>query len=128
MELVKIITLSLSGALLVFVGLMRTSNPIATYSKNSGIELDNNVDLLNEMRGVSTLMLLGGIAALLGTFMPALRMTSLAIATLIFIGFAIGRLISIGVDGKPNKKIIQGLMTELILGSANVFCLVASVV
>ena len=40
------------------------------------------------------------------------------------IGFAIGRLLSIGLDGKPNKLIVQGLVFELVLGAANIFCLV----
>ncbi len=124
METVNIITLALSGLLLSMVGIMRLSNPIKTYSKNSGIQLDKEVNLLNEVRGVSALMLSGGIIILLGTMIPELTMVSFVIASLIFIGFAIGRLISVGVDGKPNKQIIQGIFSELVLGTANVFCLV----
>lgn len=122
MEIFNIITLALSGLLLLFVGLMRLSNPIKTYQKNSGIKLENDVDLLNEMRGVSAVMLSGGIIILLGTILPQLTTTSFIVATLILIGFAIGRIISIGSDGKPNKMIIQGLVFELVLGSANIFC------
>lgn len=58
MEIFKIIILSLSGLLLLFVGTMRLSNPIKAYLKNSGIKLENDVDLLNEMRGVSAVMLM----------------------------------------------------------------------
>ena len=123
MEIFKIITLSLSGLLLLFVGAMRLSNPIKTYLKNSGIKLEKEVNLLNEMRGLSSVQLFGGIIILLGIFIPKLTFTSFVIATLIFIGFAIGRIISIGVDGKPNKQIIQGLIFELVFGIANIFCL-----
>ena len=42
------------------------------------------------------------------------------------IGFAIGRLLSFSLDGKPNKQIIQGLLFEIVLGSANIICLVSS--
>lgn len=45
-------------------------------------------------------------------------------ASLIFLGFAIGRLISLKVDGRPSKQITQGILFELVLGGANVFCLV----
>ncbi len=128
MEIVSIVTLSLSALLLIFVGTLRLSNPIKNYSKNSGIQLENEVNLLNEMRGVSSVMLLGGIIALLGTFFAPLTFTSLTVAALIFIGFAIGRVISMGVDGKPNKLIFQGLVFELVLGGANVFCLIALLV
>ncbi len=128
MEIIKITILSLSGLMLLFVGAMRLSNPIKAYLKNSGITLENNVNLLNEMRGVSAVMLCGGILTLLGTVFSSLTFTSFVIAALIFIGFAIGRLTSIAVDGKPNKQITQGIWFELVLGATNIFGLVNTLV
>lgn len=124
MNIINIVTLSLSGLLLFAVGVLRLSNPIKNYSKNSGIQLDNEANLLNEIRGVSSVMLFGGIITLLGTIIPSLTITSFVVASLIFIGFLIGRLLSIRLDGKPNKQITQGIISELVLGAANVFCLV----
>ena len=103
---------------------MRLTNPIKTYLKNSGITIENDVDLLNEMRGVSALMFCGGTIILLGTLVPVLTTSSFVVATLIFLGFAVGRLFSVIMDGKPNKQIVTGLITELVLGAANVFCLI----
>lgn len=123
MEIINIVTLSLSGLLLLMVGSSRLSNPIKNYSKNSGIQLAEEVNLLNEIRGVSALMLLAGILILLGTIVGKMTTISLAIGTLVFIGFAIGRLVSIRLDGKPNPLIFQGLIFELVLGGANAFCL-----
>ncbi|MEO9483706.1 MAG: DUF4345 domain-containing protein [Ekhidna sp.] len=123
MEIIKLITLGLSGLLLSFVGLMRLTSPIKTYAKNSGITLERNVNLLNEIRGASSLMLCSGIIILLGMAMPALTDSSFVVASLVFIGFAIGRIFSIGIDGKPNKQLIQGLIFELVLGSLNVYCI-----
>lgn len=123
MEIIKIVTLALSGLLLLFVGIMRISNPIKTYSKNSGITIADDVNLLNEVRGVSAVMLFGGIIILLGTIFSQLTVISFTVATLILIGFAIGRLLSMATDGQPNKMIVQGLMFELVLGAANIFCL-----
>lgn len=128
MEIFKIVIQSLSGLLLFFVGTMRLINPIKTYLKNSGVKLENDVNLLNEMRGVSSVMLLAGVIILLGTFIPALSLTSHSFAILLFLGFAIGRVLSLGVDGKPNKMIIQGLISELVLGAVNIFCLVNTLV
>ena len=124
MEIVKIVVLSLSSLLLTFVGLMRLSNPIKTYLKNSGITLANDANLLNEMRGVSSVMLLGGILTALGILIPSLTFSSFLIACLIFLGFALGRLISTAVDGKPNKQLISGVVFELVLGGANLFCFI----
>ncbi len=128
MEIFKIVILSLSGLLLFFVGTMRLINPIKIYLKNSGIKLENDVNLLNEMRGVSSVMLLAGVIVLLGTFIPELALMSHSFAILLFLGFAIGRILSFGLDGKPNKLIVQGLIFELVLGGANTFCLVNSLV
>ena len=59
MEILTIVTLALSGLLLSFVGVSRLTNPINAYRKNSGITLAKEIDLLNEMRGVSGVMLMG---------------------------------------------------------------------
>lgn len=123
MEMFNIITLGISGLLLFGVGTSRLSNPVKNYLNNSGIKLNQDVDLLNEIRGTSALMLSGGIIILLGIIIPNLTKSSFIVASLIFIGFAIGRILSIAIDGKPNKKIIQGLSSELILGSLNIYCL-----
>lgn len=128
MEIFSIVIHSISGLLLFFIGALRLSNPIKNYSKNSGITLPNEVDLLNEMRGVSALMLFGGVIILLGAIIPELSNISFVVAILIFLGFAVGRLLSIGLDGKPNKQIIQGLVSEIVLGGLNVFCLVNALV
>ena len=121
MEIINIVTLSISGLLLLTVGTLRLINPIKNYFKNSGIKLEKEVNLLNEVRGVSSVMMCGGIIILLGIIISKLTIISFAVATLIFLGFAIGRFLSIVIDGKPNKLIIQGLIFELVLGSANVF-------
>ena len=128
MEIFKIIILALSSLLLLFVGAMRLSNPIKTYLKNSGIKLEKDVDLLNEMRGVSALMLLGGGLISLGIFVTQFTFTSFVVAILIFLGFAIGRVLSIAVDGKPNKQIIGGLISELVLGGLNIFGLLNTMI
>ena len=124
MEIINIVTLSISGLLLLYGGTSRISNPIKIYLKNSGIKLENEVNVLNEARGVSSVMLFSGIIMLLGTIVPELTITSFVVAILILLGFAFGRSLSIALDGKPNKLLIQGLISEIILGAANIFCLV----
>ena len=128
MEIIKIVTLSVSGLLLLYGGISRISNPIKTYLKNSGIKLENEVNVLSEARGVSSVMLFSGIIMLLGTIVPELTITSFVVATLILLGFAFGRSLSIVLDGKPNKLLIQGLIVEIVLGSANIFGLINTLV
>tara|TARA_B100000497_G_C7627944_1_gene377337 strand:+ start:228 stop:614 length:387 start_codon:yes stop_codon:yes gene_type:complete len=124
MEIIKIVILALSALMLVFVGAMRLRDPIKTYFKNSGIKLENDNSLLNEMRGVSAVMLSAGVIIALGIFIEKLTFTSHSVAVLIFIGFAIGRIVSLKADGKPSKQITQGILFELVFGVANIFCLI----
>jgi len=119
-EIFSIGVLSLSGLLLLSIGALRISNPIGNYSKNSGIKIENEVNLLNEVRGTSAVMLFGGATILSGTTIPQMTFASHVVAILIFLGFAFGRLVSIRLDGRPNKLIIRGLIFELVLGSLNV--------
>ncbi|MBL4705432.1 MAG: DUF4345 family protein [Flavobacteriales bacterium] len=73
---------------------------------------------------MSALMLLGGIVIMLGAIVPELTLTSFIVAILLFGGYAIGRLLSIVIDGKPNKMIMIGLVSEVIFCSVHTFCLV----
>ncbi len=123
MEVFKIIVLSLSGLLLFFVGLMRLTNPLKAYKKNSGIEFTNDVNVLNELRGSSAVQMFAGIIVLLGIVLQKVTLISFCIAILYFIGFALGRLLSFSSDGKPNKLIVQGLWFEIVFGITNLACL-----
>lgn len=109
---------------MTLIGALRLGNPIANYDKNPGIHLDKEMNLLNEVRGVSGAMLYGSIAIGLGVLLPQLKFTSFVIGTLVFLGFALGRIISIVADGKPNKKIVQGILFELVFSLAHVFGIV----
>ena len=128
MEIIKIVTLSISGLLLIYGGTSRVINPIKYYLKNTGIKLENEVNLLSEARGMSSVMMFGGIIIVSGIFIPELTITSFAVAILLFLGYGFGRSLSIALDGKPNKLLIQGLISEIVLGAANIFCLINTLV
>ena len=125
MEIINIVVLLISGLLIFTVaGMLRLISPINNFLKLSGIELANDVNLLSEARGICSVMMFGGIIIMLGTVIPELTITSFIVAILLFFGYAFGRILSILLDGKPNKQLIQGLIAEIILGSTNIFCLV----
>ncbi len=84
MEIFNIVVLSFSGLMLfTLAGLLRLINPIGNYWKNSEIKIANEVNMLSEVRGMSTLMLLGGIIILLGAVIPELTLTSFIVAILL---------------------------------------------
>ena len=127
MEIIQMVIMGLSGLLLIFVGSSRLSNPIKTYANSSGIHLEKSTDLLNEIRGVSAVMLVAGLLMFTGILLSSFAQTSHVVGALVFLGFALGRFISWRADGRPNKKIVQGIGFELVLGGANLFGVLASV-
>jgi len=128
MEVFKIVILLISGFSLIYFGLMRFINPVKSYLKNSGIKLEKEVNLLNEMRSVGTVMVVGGIILLIGIVFSDLTVTSFVVGCLMFYGYALGRIFSIFLDGKPNKLLIQGLIFEIIFGSAHAFALISTLI
>ncbi|WP_281612856.1 DUF4345 family protein [Flammeovirga sp. SubArs3] len=130
MEIFKIVVLSLSGALLIFGGIMRVFNPIKSYclksySDNPNLQLEGEEDIFNEMRGGGAVTVIGGLFVLLGVFVSSMELSSIMVAIVLYLGFATGRLLSIGLDGKPNPQIIQGTMAELLFGVLNVISLIS---
>jgi len=78
----------------------------------------------NKTYKAGALTFFAGVIILLGIFLPEMRITSFIVAIIIFFGFTVGRIISILLDGKPNKNLIQGLFSEIIFSILNTFCLV----
>lgn len=124
MALLETIILSVTGLLFLFIGGTRTADPILYYERNSGIPIANDVGLLSEVRGASGVMLLAGTTALIGAFLERLTTASLVVATVLFLGFAAGRLLSLRLDGRPDGRLVHGLIIELVLGGLTTFALV----
>jgi len=133
MEIINTVVLSLSALLLTYAGSMRLINPLKslclkTYLDDPKIKLESKIDIFNEMRGAGTSTVFGGIFIFLGILIPQLLIASFAVAVVIFIGHALGRIVSLKIDGKPNQQLSQGLMSELVLGIANGICLIITLI
>lgn len=95
-------------------GIESLSNPLAVLAQ-VGIVLDNS-SALSSMRAVY-----GGMHLVFGLFcfwgiLKDLR-TPLLLITLYTVGFTIGRVWGIIIDGKPNEFVMTWLITEIICGS-----------
>lgn len=124
MELLSFIIQSLSGLLLLYVGIKRISNPLKTYSQSFGIEFENDVNVLSELKGIGAVMLFGGIVVILGVILNQYSVVTFVVGSLIFMGVAIGRILSMVLDGKPNTKLMRGFVIELLFGILNVIGLI----
>ncbi|NKB88764.1 MAG: DUF4345 domain-containing protein [Acidobacteria bacterium] len=128
MEIANYIILFVSGMILTGAGAMRVVKPAGSYCLQSylgkpGVKLEDDVDMLSEMRGAGALTLLTGLIALAGLASPRVMPASFAAAGLIFLGFGLGRVISLAVDGRPNRDLINGTIAELVFGTLNIGCL-----
>lgn len=124
----KIVVLVLSGLALFYASSSRLINPAAavflqTFFENSVNSLATDVDLVNEIRGVGAVMLLGGIVAIWGAVRADFRQTAFVVTAVIFGGVILGRSISLLIDGVPNANLMRAAVIEAVLAALNVFSL-----
>ncbi len=129
MLIFQIVILALSGLLLTYAGLNRLIKPITSlcltrYTQNPDVQIEYKSDVFNEMRSAGSQLLFIGLFILLGIFVPSVRLWSFAFATITFLGYAFGRIISLLIDGKVCKELMSGLYSEIIIGILNAICLV----
>ena len=133
MEIFEIVVLALSGLMLTFAGLMRFIKPIGSYclksyADNPELKIEGKSSMFSEMRGAGLNTVFAGIIILLGTLLPQIQFTSFIVASIFFGSYVIGRLVSLGIDGKPNQQTFQGMIMEFVFGGLNVFCFVNSLI
>ncbi len=122
------IVLVLSGFLLAYAGLNRLIKPttslcLTRYTQNPDAEIEYKSDIFNEMRSGGSLTFFIGLFVLLGIFLPSVRLWSFSFATITFLAFAFGRMVSLVIDGKVCKELAQGHYSEIVLGILNAICL-----
>ncbi len=118
--------LALSGLALFYVCTMRLIDPSAasflkTYFADSSNVL--TIEMASEIRGIGAGMVLTGIVAFLGIFIPRLKVTAFVVLSVLFVGIVLGRAVSSIVDGVPDESLFMPVTHETILAVVNVFCL-----
>lgn len=129
MEIFNIVVLAVSGLLLTFAGGMRLLRPTKSFCligffEKHGAGLEKDASILSEMRGAGTFTLLCGLTLLTGAVMPDIRPTSFVVGIVMFLGYAVGRSVSMALDGKPNEDTVKGLYSEVLFAVLHIVCLV----
>lgn len=129
METLNTMVLALSGLAMLYASTMRLINPmkanfLRTYLAQAGNQLEKDIDLINETRGVGAVMLLGGILIWLGILLPEFQLSSFVVAIVLFLGVVLGRFISHAIDGNPHQDIVRATLVEAILCVLNLICFV----
>ncbi len=110
------IVLGLAGFTAFVIGAFIMLAPHAFYA-SYGIALDNDPNVLSELRGPGANLAALGVVVVLGVFMKWISKTSVVIASVVFVAFPLGRAISIAVDGMPSESILAALAIELVVGA-----------
>ena len=94
--------LILLGLLLTVLGSWRLIDPISFF-ENSGLILIKDAGLLNEARATGGVVVGFGLLILLGAFNQKLSFTSTIAAIVVFLGFAMARVLGFALDGNPGE-------------------------
>lgn len=112
--------LGLNGVVLTGIGVMLVSDPHALFALN-GVVLTPDANLLSEVRAP------GGALALAGAFILAaaclrtgLKAAS-GLSALILLGWALGRSVSMVMDGMPDAGLLTAFAIEAGLGFASLW-------
>lgn len=114
------IYLILSGLLLAFVGTATLLIPV-DIKANSGIDISGHINIINDTRASGALFLSMAIIFFLGAFGKSLKYTARLLAPLVFIALALGRFLSIVLDGMPVDGLVKATFLEGILGLIGIF-------
>ena len=109
------IVLTLAGliALAVGVGIVFFA---AAFHGTSGIVLDGNLNLTNEMRAAGGPILVGGLLMLAGAFARELSSFATGFATIMYLSYGFARIVSFVIDGIPSRELVQIAALEIIVG------------
>jgi len=109
--------LIVSGLLAMAIGGSILFTPAAFYAAN-GIRLAAEPDLLSEVRAPGGALAVFGLLMLAGVFRRAFTLTSIVIATAVFLSYGASRLVSIALDGAPGPGLLLAAAIELLVGAA----------
>lgn len=121
LTIIKIV-LWISGLIAILVGSSLLIIPV-TFYKVSGVELGENINLLNDLRATGGSIFGCGIIIITGVFNSKLTFTSLIVSMLLYLSYGLSRFIAMSIDGLPSVDFIIIAFLEIVVGIASYFAL-----
>ncbi len=109
------IILFLSGLIALIVGIGLTFFPVA-FQASAGIELGNDISLLNDIRASGGALLGLGTIILLGAFRNRFAFTASLVSAVVYLSYGFARGYAILVDGMPHSTLLLATGIELLMG------------
>lgn len=119
------ILLAVSSLIASGIGAFILTAP-AQFHASYGTDLGTNASLLSEVRAPGGALLALGLYMGLGVFRRALLESSAAVAATVYLAYGLSRLLSFGLDGRPDSGLVLAAGLELLLGAACAVLLVRS--
>ncbi len=105
-----------AGLIAASIGAAITVIPNAFYASYS-ISIAADPNLLSELRAPGANLATLGLIMIAGAIRSNWFNLSRVLAISVFFAFAVGRLVSWGIDGTPNASILIALAIEAVIGS-----------
>ncbi|MEP1355804.1 MAG: DUF4345 domain-containing protein [Tateyamaria sp.] len=108
------LVLGISGLAATTVGLAITLDPQAFYA-SYGIVLTPQPNLMSELRAPAANLAVLGLIILSGALYKRVTHSAALLGTAVFLAFAMGRVVSLVLDGRPSDSILAALGIEVVL-------------
>lgn len=110
------IVLIIAGIIGMAVGFGLLFFPVS-FEASAGISLNNDIDLLSDIRAMGGSLLICGILIFSGVFKKSMIRYSLFLAVVIYLSYGFSRIYAMFVDGVPNQSFIIVTISEMVIGS-----------
>ncbi len=108
------LVLGISGLAAITVGLAITLDPQAFYA-SYGIVLTPQPNLMSELRAPAANLAVLGLIILSGALYKRITHSAALLGTAVFLAFAMGRVVSLVLDGRPSDSILAAFGIEVVL-------------
>ncbi|GAL86521.1 hypothetical protein CHU_1117 [Sporocytophaga myxococcoides] len=110
------------GMIAVIIGASLLLSPIE-FEASAGIHLDNEANILSEVRAPGGTLMAAGILIASGAFISGMTYISILLAALFYFAYGISRTISILLDGLPSDTLIIATVSEIMIGLISLYIL-----
>jgi hypothetical protein len=111
------IILITAGTIAVILGVAIMFMPHAMHESN-GVELGNNASLLSEIRSPGGALFLVGAILVAGAFVTRLTFAATLTGAMVYLGYGLGRVVSIVLDGVPSSTLVVAMIVEFVGAAA----------
>ncbi len=123
--LIKVL-LVLASVVALWIGGALTFTPLDFHAASQIVFESPSASLLSELRSPGGVLVIAGFIMFLGAFQKKMIRLSLTVSTMVYLGYALGRLVSWGFDGAPHQSLLIALAIELLLGLLSALVLLKS--